>query len=107
MSKISRENLAEREIAEEIEWLLNEYQAHMRLHRMKITTGTLETVVVAVAEVAENLAKLKFGALAKSLFVLKHRSLELAEAERQAPGRELAYISRAREHFGSGKPAKR
>ena len=59
-------------------------------------------IVVAVAETAENIAKLKFSALAKSLFALKHRRIELIDAERQAPGRELAYIVRARERFGSG-----
>ncbi|SPF53318.1 hypothetical protein SBA4_5570011 [Candidatus Sulfopaludibacter sp. SbA4] len=39
MSKGAQQNLSATEIADEIEWLISEYQAHMRLHRMKITMG--------------------------------------------------------------------
>ncbi|SPF53317.1 hypothetical protein SBA4_5570010 [Candidatus Sulfopaludibacter sp. SbA4] len=62
--------------------------------------GALETVVTATAEALESIAKLRFGAIAKSLFSLKHRTVQLLEAGRQAPGRELAYIVRARDSFG-------
>jgi len=98
--KLSSSNVAEKEITDEIEWLIQEYEAHMRLHRMKVSSGTLEMLVVAFAETVENLAKLKFSALARSLFALKHRRIALTDAERQAPGRELAYIVHARERFG-------
>jgi hypothetical protein len=100
ISKIARENMSAVEISDEIEWLIAEYRAHMHLHRMKTGSGTLEAVVAAAGDILENLAKLKFGSLAKALFALRHRQVELLEAERQAPGRELAYIVRARERFG-------
>jgi hypothetical protein len=67
---------------------------------MKVTTGALETIVTAAGEALENIAKLKFGALTKSVFSVRHRKIQLLEAERQAPGRELAYIVKARERFG-------
>lgn len=78
----------------------------MRFHRMKITAGFLETIVNAAAEGIENFAKLRFGALAKSVFFLRHRTIQLLEAERAAPGRELAYMISARETFGSSGAAK-
>lgn len=92
---------SEKEIAQEIEWLLADYEEHMRLHKMKINRGTLETVFVTGAEIAEDLAKFKWGAAAKLLFSASHRKIELLEAEMKAPGRELAYISKARERFNS------
>ena len=104
MSRVAQQDLSATEIADEIEWLVSEYQAHMRLHRMKITMGAVETVVTATAEALENVTKLRFGAVAKSVFFLKHRTIQLIEAERQAPGRELAYIIRARDHFGKAVP---
>ena len=104
MSKIAQQNISAAEISEEIEWLIGEYQAHMRLHRMRVTMGALETIVTAAGEALENVAKLKFGALAKSAFSVKHRRIQLLEAEREAPGRELAYIVRARELFARTDP---
>jgi hypothetical protein len=104
MSKIAQQNISAAEVSEEIEWLIGEYQAHMRLHRMKVTMGALETIVTAAGETFENVVKLKFGALAKSVFSVQHRRIQLLEAERQAPGRELAYIVRARELFARTDP---
>ena len=105
MSKVARQSASATEIHQEIDWLIHEYQAHMRLCRMKITTGALETIVTAAGEALENIAKLRFGALAKSVFSLKRRRIEMLDAERQAPGRELAYIIRARSVFG--RPSRR
>jgi len=101
ISRISHESIPEKEISQEIEWLLHEYESHMRLHRMKLTMGTLETIVVSFGEFVENLVKLKFGAIAKGLFSLEHRRIALLEAESQAPGREVAYIAQARKIFGT------
>jgi len=104
ISKVARQNITAAEISDEIEWLIGEYQAHMRLHKMKITMGAFEAIVTAGGEALENIAKLKFGALAKSAFAVKHRKIQLLEAQRQAPGRELAYIVRARELFARTDP---
>jgi hypothetical protein len=104
MSKLARQDLTATEMRQEVEWLVREYQAHMRLHRMKIDTGILETIVTASGEALENIARFKFGALAKSAFSLRHRRIQLLDAERQAPGRELAYIVRARELFDANEP---
>jgi hypothetical protein len=99
-SRVARQLLPAAELHDEIEWLVREYEAHMRLHRLKVTGGVLETVVTSVAEVVENLAKLKLTAAAKGLFSFRQRRIQLLEAERQAPGRELVYLVRARREFG-------
>lgn len=88
-------------IQEELEYLLHEYRAHMELHRMKANAGALETVVTVSAELAENLTKLRFGMISKLLFAGRQRKLALMEAERNAPGRDLAYIVAAQSRFAS------
>jgi hypothetical protein len=89
-----------REIQEELVWLLQEYEDHMRLHRMKLTKGSFETVLTTTGKVIEDLTRLRFGELAKLPFVLADRKIALLEAERGAPGRDVAYIWKARDTFG-------
>jgi hypothetical protein len=68
----------------------------LALQDMKIRKGTFETIVTVAAEVVEDLVKIKWGKLASLLFVLKNRKIALLEAERSAPGREIAYVVQAR-----------
>lgn len=99
MRKIARENLTPLEVQEEIDYLLQEYEQHMRLHEIKVCRGAVETIVVGAAELMEDLVKIKWGSLAKKLFSLTRRGTDLMEAEMSAPGREVAYIARARSVF--------
>jgi hypothetical protein len=69
------------------------------LHELIIRKGVLETTVTFAAETAENIAQIRLGKLARSLFVISNRRIELLEAELMAPGREVAYVSSARETF--------
>lgn len=85
------------EIEDELEGLLDDYAAHMRLHRMKYRRGTLRAIVTAIAEVAENLPRLRFKRAVEPLFDVFDRKIALTEAELNAPGREVAYLVHARE----------
>lgn len=95
MTGMAKTSASPRELANELEWLLYEYQAYMRVRKMKIRKGILETVITGAAEVAENLVKIKWGELAKILFAVSARRIELLEAELNAPGREIAYVAHA------------
>lgn len=99
--KTLNSNTSIKELDDEIEYLLLEYGHYMKIHEMKITTGTLETLVVTSAEIVENVARLNLSKAAKSLFSVRNRNLALAEAEMKAPGREISYIVRANKEFGS------
>jgi hypothetical protein len=99
MSDVAKSNLSPIEIEQKIEWLLHEYQHHMKVHKMKVSASALETVIVSVAEFTENLVKLNFGKAAKALFAIKNKKVQLLEAELKAPGREIALISKANETF--------
>jgi hypothetical protein len=99
--KTSTQNLLANEIEEELEWLMNEFQSHMRLHKIKANTETLEVMVKAPLEIIENLIKLKFSKIPEPLFALKKRQINLMEAELNAPGREMAYIIKTSNTFQS------
>ena len=102
MRKVNSESLRPAEIAQELDYLLNEYERYMQLHHIKVNKGFLETVVTVTGEVLEHIAKLRFGALAKVPFAVRARHIALREAELTAPGREVAYITRVRSEFAYG-----
>ncbi len=100
MNEIARDKLSRNEVKQKLEWLLYNYEQHLRLHRMKVETTTLETIVVTTAELIENVAKLNLGKAAKGLFSIRHRRIDLLQGELTAPGSEIAYISKSRAIFG-------
>ncbi len=99
--KISTEELSKAEIEEEIEWLINEFQEHMRYHKIKANTETLEVLVKAPLEIIEDLVRLKLSKIPEPFFALKKKQLLLMDAEITAPGKEMAYIIKSREAFQS------
>jgi hypothetical protein len=92
MNDISQTRLSAVEIEQKLEYLLDEYQQHMRLHRMKTKLGTLETLITTTAEFLEDFANKRFSKVAKALFKTKHQQIELLEAELSAPGKEVSYL---------------
>jgi hypothetical protein len=103
MNEVARAKLTQTEIEEKLEHLINQYQQHMRLHKLKTNNGMLETLVVASAQFLEDLVKLKWGNIAKGLFSIKHRQVALLGGELTSPGKEVAYIVKARQEFISSR----
>ena len=66
---------------------------------MTRNTGFVETLVTTTAEIAESLVKFQWSTLAKKLFDVKHRQIDLMKAEMTLPGREVAYVVKLRETF--------
>lgn len=84
------------ELEQELEHLLDEYESHMRLHRLRYEYSTIHAIVTAFAAVLDGLARLNFVAATNAIFSVRERKLALYDAELSTPGRDLAYISRAR-----------
>lgn len=99
MNEMVRGELSRIEIEQKLEYLISQYQRHMRLHKMKTEAGTLETIVVSSAEILEDLVKFKWGKMAKTLFSFKQRQVNLLEGELKSPGNEVAYIIKAQVYF--------
>jgi hypothetical protein len=101
MNDMARGGLTPGEVEDRLEAHLADYREHMRVHKMKVETGMLETVVIAAAEWIEDLSKFNWGKLAKGLFAFKHRQINLLESELKAPGRAVAFVDAARAAFGT------
>jgi hypothetical protein len=99
MSEVARAELKPNEVAEKLEYLMSQYQRHIKLHKMKTNIGTLETIVVTGAEVLGDLVSFRWGKAAEALFSLTKRHVALLEGELTAPGNEVAYIVKANETF--------
>lgn len=100
-SAISKENLSVKEADEKLQWLLNEYTKHMEYHKMKTQIGAIKFMLISGAEIVENLARLKFGEVAKTILSTKSIRTNLMEAELSAPNRELSYLHLVNEKFGN------
>jgi hypothetical protein len=96
---LSGTSMSPRELAEEIEWLVSEYQRYMELQRIKVQRSVFEVAIVTPLEVLENLVKFNWSKIAKSVFSVSKARVDLAEAELKAPGRECAYVVKARQSF--------
>lgn len=94
-SEMASSNLNAKEIAESLEYQLTQYQDYMKAQKMKFRTGVLETVLVTTTEVLESLVTFRWSKAIERLFNLRRREIQLYESERQAPGREVAYIAKA------------
>lgn len=101
ISKTARQELSSLEIKEEIEFLINDFQEHMKIHEMKANTETLEVMINSSADIIHNLLTLKFSQLVSPPIAIKKRQLALLEAELNAPGRELTYLIKTKEVFHS------
>jgi hypothetical protein len=101
VTKLSRTNLSRREIEEEIDWLVHDYERLLKLHKVAYEMSQLELVVVNTLEVVENLIKLNWSAAAKTIFALGKQKTDYQIQTSGLNGRELAYIADAKEAFGT------
>jgi hypothetical protein len=99
MNEVSREDIPLREKEDRLEWLLHEYEEHLRLHDIKFKRSAFESLVIMGTGILEHTVKLRWSEAAKTLFSLRQQKGILLEAELKAPGRELAYIAHARSRF--------
>lgn len=99
MNEVARAKFTPIEVEQKLEYLMDQYWRHMQLHRMKANAGVLQTVIVSTAELIENLVKIQWGKVAKSMFAFKERQIAMLEGELTAPGSEVAFIIKAQETF--------
>lgn len=103
INEIARREITRREFVENLEYLCNEYEQQMKLHKMKVNNGILETFFMVTTEALEGILRLKPTQTIKALFSVKHRRVQLLEAELNARGCEIAYVVKAREEFPTDK----
>jgi hypothetical protein len=100
MRKVTQDNLPPMELHEELEYMVAQYNDHMRMHRMKTQSGMVETLLTVPATIGEHLTRFRFGEAVQTLFSVRKHKAALLEAERAAPSREIAFIIDAQRKFG-------
>jgi hypothetical protein len=107
MSEIATAQLERNRIQEKLQDLLSDYENHMRLYKIKTKMDTLKTVVKTELGLAAGgwfagltAAPVLIGMTALPLFYIKERKVALMQEEATAPGKEVAYILKARNTFG-------
>jgi hypothetical protein len=100
VNEMASGKLTQAEVSDKLEDLVSRYERTLKLEKMSRSTGVVETLVVSPAEIAESLVKFQWSKIAKKLFEVKHKQIDLMKAEMTLPGREVAYIVKARDRFG-------
>ena len=91
MGDIARAKLKPLEIEQKLEYLIHQYQEHLRRHGIKTTIGVLQAIILVPFDVVNTIAR--------ALFEIKERRIDLMDKEQTAPGHEVAYIVEARRAF--------
>lgn len=99
MKRIAKGQIAPKEVSEEIEFLVNDYTEYLRIQKMKFSTTSLQFFLTTMAGITEDIIKLRLEAAINRFFSVRQRRVALMEAERTAPGREVAYLVKTREKF--------
>jgi hypothetical protein len=100
MSEVAKAQLTAREIEDKLEYLIGEYARGIRIHRMRESQNLLQTLLLSTAEVGEHLVRGEFRQAIEPFLGVQTRKAELLKQEMMLPGREVAYIVKARERFG-------
>lgn len=99
MNKVAREDYSVSEMVDELEYLLHRYESYMKHHKMKYKKLQQEVLIKLPFSLAEDLIKLRLEKIVDRLFEVRHSRMALADSEINAPGREVAYISKCKEKF--------
>jgi hypothetical protein len=106
VSEVARMELKPNEVEEKLISLINDYQNHMKTHKIKTRLDTLKTIVIAEVGFITGGWFTGLGALSgivgmvvAPLYSIKQRQISLMEEEQKAPGKEVAYIIKAKETF--------
>lgn len=99
MQDISRKDYTKNEIEERVNYLLHEYEKHLKYHKLKYKYGTIQVLLTTTLQLLENVAKLNLGKVAETFFSFHEKNYDLLESQMNAPGKEIAYISKTVNKF--------
>jgi hypothetical protein len=99
INQVSNENLSITEFEDKFNYLYFDYLNQLKVSKMKHEVSTLKLIINSSASAIENIAKLKFSDLSKSLFSISKNRVNALEAELSIKNRELAYIHKVEKAF--------
>lgn len=103
VSDLVKKGLTDKELNQKLEVLLMEYTNHMDIHNLKYKVSKAQAIVIPTVEFIESFPFFKFSKPLKTNFELELNRINLLDAENKAPGREVAYVQKAKELFSHPK----
>ncbi|WP_299365900.1 hypothetical protein [Winogradskyella sp.] len=91
-SKLNSNNISRREIEEEIDYLLSEYERILKINKLKFNYTKTEVILNMTLGTLEKLLTLKWSKLGQGVIDFKKAKADFELAESQTKGRELAYL---------------
>lgn len=89
----------DQELQDEIDYLLAAFDDHVRRARLKHTRGAIEWLITIPLAMLEDIINRRIVQAAQRPFAGGRVRIELEQAERSAPGRDVAFVAKARERF--------
>lgn len=90
--EVASQNLNLKDADDFISETLYEYETYMAAHKIKSEYASLTAVSVGIADVVEDICKLRFGKLVGRFASFKVQRADMILAEMAAPGRELSVV---------------
>ncbi len=97
--ELSKCELTQKELIEKIEFVISDYEQHLKYHKLKYNYSQLETFIGLPFEIAENLIKLKWKDAIKSIFTITKNKIDYAKDEANLKNNEVAYLNKIKETF--------
>lgn len=95
------EDLGLYETATKMEALLADYEDHVKRAKIKFQRSTWETIIAIPFDILRGALTLNAQKAIQSVFSIGDAELALTKVEHEAPGRELAFISKVNAKFGN------
>jgi hypothetical protein len=93
--KTASEDYNKHELEEEIDWLITDYNHHLKKLTEKINNERVEVLITTTVELLEDLVKLRWSKGVKAFFELRKQQVSASDEELKLPGSELAYVTEA------------
>jgi len=99
INKVVSASTSVNEIKDEIEYYTLEFEHRLKLEKQKYKLTRQEIVISSPFHITEKLLKLQWSKVLKPYFDIRKNKLSLLTGEASAPGKEMAYICKAKEKF--------
>lgn len=97
INDISKNEYSKHELSDKFEYLWYQYLNHIENYKLKYSLEGGEFLMTISEELLNNLSSLRFGSAIKTLLNFRKRKTLLHQEELEAPGKEIAYIFKARQ----------
>lgn len=101
INDIAKASLNISELQEKLEYMTTEFEAYMQTQKYEYELNDLEVILKLPLEIIKQIYSGEWGKLVNTILNIKKDKMKLLASEMTAPSKEIAYIIKANEKFGS------